>query len=65
VLAKALARISGSVAKLTPIGVFAVTASAAGTLTLEDLGRIEAYFILLIGIDVARGRRASLAAALY
>src|SRR5262245_25969752 len=50
VLAKALARISGTVAKLTPIGVFAVTASAAGTLTLEDLGRIEAYLILLIGM---------------
>ena len=50
VLAKALARISGTVATLTPIGVFAVTASAAGTLTLEDLGRIEAYLILLVGM---------------
>jgi Na+/H+-dicarboxylate symporter/ABC-type amino acid transport substrate-binding protein len=50
VIAKALARISGTVAKLTPLGVFGVTASAAGTLTLEDLGRIEAYLILLVGM---------------
>lgn len=52
VIAKALARISGTVAKLTPIGVFGVTASAAGTLRLEDLGRIQAYLILLIGSAV-------------
>ena len=50
VIAKALSRVSSTVAKLTPIGVFGVTASAAGTLTLEDLGRIEAYLILLIGM---------------
>jgi Na+/H+-dicarboxylate symporter/ABC-type amino acid transport substrate-binding protein len=52
VIAKALSRISSTVAKLTPIGVFGVTASAAGTLTLEDLGRIEAYLILLIGMAI-------------
>ena len=52
VIAKALARVSGTVAKLTPIGVFGVTASAAGTLRLEDLGRIQAYLILLIGLAV-------------
>jgi Na+/H+-dicarboxylate symporter len=50
VIAKALAKVSGTVAKLTPIGVFGVTASAAGTLKLEDLGRIEAYLVLLIGM---------------
>lgn len=52
VIAKALSRVSSTVAKLTPIGVFGVTASAAGTLTLEDLGRIEAYLILLTGMAV-------------
>jgi Na+/H+-dicarboxylate symporter/ABC-type amino acid transport substrate-binding protein len=50
VASKALAKVSRTVAKLTPLGVFGVTASAAGTLTLEDLERIQAYLILLTGM---------------
>lgn len=44
-LANALGRITGFVVKLTPIGVFALAASAAGTMTLEDLSRLQVYLI--------------------
>src|SRR5262249_59831429 len=34
---------SDLVSKLTPIGVFAVVASAAGTMRLEDLSKLQVY----------------------
>jgi len=45
VLADSLGRITGFVVRLTPIGVFALAASAAGTMTLEDLSRLQVYLI--------------------
>ncbi len=47
-LSNALTKITHFVVKLTPIGVFAITASAAGTITLEELGRLKVFFITLI-----------------
>lgn len=44
-LANALGRITRFVVKLTPIGVFAFAASAAGTMTLSDLSRLQVYLI--------------------
>jgi len=44
-LADALGRITGFVVRLTPIGVFALAASAAGTMTMEDLSRLQVYFV--------------------
>ncbi len=44
-LAEALGRITGFVVRLTPIGVFALAASAAGTMTVEDLSRLQVYFV--------------------
>lgn len=44
-LANALGRITGFVVKLTPIGVFALAASAAGTMTLSDLSRLQVYLV--------------------
>lgn len=44
-LADALGRITGFVVKLTPIGVFALAASAAGTMTLADLSRLQVYLV--------------------
>lgn len=44
-LASALARVTGFVVRLTPIGVFALAASAAGTMTLSDLSRLQVYLI--------------------
>ncbi len=45
-LEKSLMRITETVAKLTPIGVFAILASAAGTLPLEAFGRLQVYIVL-------------------
>ncbi|WP_305908513.1 cation:dicarboxylase symporter family transporter [Methylomarinum sp. Ch1-1] len=46
--AKVLLRVNGFVVKLTPIGVFGIAASAAGTLTLEEFGRVQAYVLMLL-----------------
>ena len=45
VLARALIRVSGFVAQWTPIGVFAIAASTAGTLSWAEFGRLQAYLI--------------------
>ncbi|MHC4350086.1 MAG: cation:dicarboxylate symporter family transporter, partial [Planctomycetota bacterium] len=48
VFTTALMRVNLFVVKLTPIGVFALSASAAGTLTLEEFSRLQAYLITYI-----------------
>ncbi|MGY8770685.1 MAG: cation:dicarboxylate symporter family transporter [Pirellulales bacterium] len=45
VLSKALIKISSAIAKLAPYGVFAISASAAGTVSLNELGRLQAYLL--------------------
>jgi Na+/H+-dicarboxylate symporter/ABC-type amino acid transport substrate-binding protein len=46
VIAEALLRVSGFVAKFTPLGVFAIAAAASGRITIEELGRIQAFLII-------------------
>jgi Na+/H+-dicarboxylate symporter len=46
VLGAAVMRVIMFVVRLTPVGVFAITATAAGTMGLEELGRLQGYFIL-------------------
>lgn len=46
VLAKIFMRISRSVAKLAPLGVFAIAASTAGVTTFEEFGRLQAYLVI-------------------
>ena len=45
VLSQALIQVNRFVVKLTPIGVFAIAASAAGTITMEEFGRLQGYLI--------------------
>jgi Na+/H+-dicarboxylate symporter len=45
VLATALSRVASFIVYLTPIGVFAIAASAAGTMTLEEIGRLQVYIV--------------------
>ncbi|ELS05037.1 Na+/H+ dicarboxylate symporter [Xenococcus sp. PCC 7305] len=45
-LSESLLIITRFVAKLSPIGVFAIAANAAGTLRLEDFGRLQIHIIL-------------------
>ena len=49
-LTDALLKITQFVAKLTPLGVFAIAANAAGTLPLEAFQRLQVYIILQAAI---------------
>ncbi len=48
-LSEALMRIASFVAKVAPLGIFAISASAAGTLRLEELGRLQVYLWVYLG----------------
>ncbi len=41
-----LLRVNKFVASLSPIGIFAITAAAAGTLSLDEFGRLQAYLLV-------------------
>jgi Na+/H+-dicarboxylate symporter/ABC-type amino acid transport substrate-binding protein len=43
--AEALIRVTNTVVKLTPLGVFAIAAAAAGTMTIEEFGRLQVYLV--------------------
>jgi len=45
---KTLTRIAMMVVKVTPIGVFAIAANAAGTMTIDQFGRLQSYIIPFI-----------------
>lgn len=48
VLHEAMIKITSMIAKLSPIGVFALIASAAGTSAMEELTRLQVYVIVYI-----------------
>jgi Na+/H+-dicarboxylate symporter/ABC-type amino acid transport substrate-binding protein len=48
VLSHALIAANRTVVKLTPIGVFAITAEIAGTMTFDELGRLQAYLVVYL-----------------
>ena len=48
----ALTRVAKAVVYLTPIGVFAFAANAAGTLTMEQIGQLQVFFITFILVAV-------------
>ncbi|HYI96282.1 MAG TPA: cation:dicarboxylase symporter family transporter, partial [Bryobacteraceae bacterium] len=41
----ALVQVNKVAINFTPVGVFGITASAAGTMTFEEIGRLEAYLL--------------------
>ena len=49
-LAAALTRVNDFVVNLTPYGVFAIAASAAGTLTFDELERIQVYLVIYVAL---------------
>ena len=71
VLGETLSKITGFVAKLAPIGVFALIASAAGTMSFEDLARLQVYVVvivlilLIVGLWILPGLIASLTPLRY
>lgn len=44
-LSKVLIRVTKTIAKLTPIGVFAIAASTTGSISLAEVGRLHTYLI--------------------
>mgnify|MGYP001555754221 FL=1 len=49
---EAVSRVTRFVVGLTPIGVFAIVAVAAGTMTVDQIVRLEAYFIMYIAASL-------------
>lgn len=45
VLTKALGQVNAMIVRLMPLGIFVITANAAGTLSLEELARLKAYLL--------------------
>jgi Na+/H+-dicarboxylate symporter len=48
IVGDALTGITGFIGNLAPYGVFAITASAAGTIDIADLGRLQVYIIVYV-----------------
>jgi Na+/H+-dicarboxylate symporter len=48
----ALTKVAKAVVYLTPIGVFAFAANAAGTLTIEQIGQLQVFFITFILVSI-------------
>lgn len=45
IVSDALIRVTGMVVKLTPVGVFAISAAAAGTMSVEEFGKLQVYLV--------------------
>ena len=52
VLREAVSRATGFVTRLTPIGLFAIAAIAAGTLNPEQLGRLQIYLVMYVLVSL-------------
>jgi Na+/H+-dicarboxylate symporter/ABC-type amino acid transport substrate-binding protein len=50
VVGEALSRATRFIVQLTPYGLFAIAATAAGTLSLEQLGRLQVFLIAYVGV---------------
>ncbi len=44
-IGQSLIRITNIIVGLTPLGVFAITAAVAGTMTIEEFGRLQVYLV--------------------
>ena len=47
-LSAALAKINTAIVQLTPYGIFAISAAAAGTMTIEEVSRVQVYLVTYI-----------------
>jgi len=47
-LADAMSKINAAIVQLTPYGIFAISAAAAGTMTIEELGRVQVYLVTYV-----------------
>ncbi|MCP3968382.1 MAG: cation:dicarboxylase symporter family transporter [Lentisphaerae bacterium] len=51
IFCKALGEVARMMVKLTPLGTFAITADAAGSMTLQEFGRIQVYLVTYLTIS--------------
>ena len=49
-LAAALGKINAAMVQLTPYGIFAIAAAAAGTMTIEEVSRVQVYLVTYIAL---------------
>ncbi|MEH6592919.1 MAG: cation:dicarboxylase symporter family transporter [Halioglobus sp.] len=49
-LTQALAKINAGIVQLTPYGIFAISAAAAGTMTIEEVSRVQVYLVTYIAL---------------
>ncbi len=49
----ALTRVTTSVSRFMPLAIFAVTASAAGTMSVDEISRLQVYFALYLFASIA------------
>ncbi|MCH2206036.1 MAG: cation:dicarboxylase symporter family transporter [Lentisphaerales bacterium] len=49
VLNEAIGKLTKSLVQLSPIGVFAITANAAGTISIDEIQRLQVFLITYIG----------------
>jgi Na+/H+-dicarboxylate symporter/ABC-type amino acid transport substrate-binding protein len=50
--AEAVSRVTRAITRLTPYGLFAIAASAAGTMNVEQLGRLQMYLVMYVAIGL-------------
>ena len=50
--ADAVSRVTHAITRLTPYGLFAIAGSAAGTLNVEQLGRLQIYLFMYVAVGV-------------
>jgi len=55
VAARAVSKTTNFIVALTPYGVFAIAAVVAGTLSIEELQRIEVYLVSYVGMSLLLG----------
>jgi Na+/H+-dicarboxylate symporter/ABC-type amino acid transport substrate-binding protein len=51
-LSAALSKINAGFVQLTPYGIFAIAAAAAGTMTIEELARVQVYLVTYIALAI-------------
>ena len=49
-MAEAMSKINTAIVQLTPYGIFAVAAAAAGTMTIEEVSRVQVYLVTYISL---------------
>jgi Na+/H+-dicarboxylate symporter len=53
--ADAVSRVTRAITRLTPYGLFAIAASAAGTMNVEQLGRLQIYLVMYVAVGLLVG----------